>query len=259
MRFGVTLPNLGLSDGPRAIVKLAIAAERSGWDGVFVWDTFGGPEYDTQFADVPRRRAAWDPWVLITAIASQTQRIRLGTMVTPLTRRRPWNVAAQAATLDQVSSGRVTLSVSLGWVPDAAFTKVGEHVDRRVRAERLDEALSIITDAWIEPWVTLHGRHFSVEALPGVPTVQVPRIPIWVVGAWPRPRSIGRALRFEGVIPAVFADDRATWVQPTPDVLEQIVADVSRPAPSNRSEIVVEGNTSRDPYEAALVVAPYEH
>jgi hypothetical protein len=255
MRFGVTLPNLGYANGPAGVVELAVAAEAAGWDGVFVWDTQGGPEYDELFEHDARRRAAWDPWVLLTAIAAATERVRLGTMVTPLSRRRPWKLASEVATLDQLSGGRVTLSVSLGWVPDAAFTAVHEQLSRRVRAERLDEALDVATALWANERTTFHGAHFSVDAVPGVAPRQQPRVPIWVVGAWPRPASMRRALRFDGLIPSVLVDGLG-WIQPAPEQLGEITQAISPEAPIGY-DVVVEGNSSRDRAKAAATVSQY--
>src|SRR5438477_390532 len=86
MRAGVVLP------GGTATQQLAQAeaAERAGWDGVFVWEAAYGV----------------DAWTLLAAIAARTERVRLGTMLTPLPWRRPWKVASQVATLDQLSNGR---------------------------------------------------------------------------------------------------------------------------------------------------------
>src|ERR1043165_6725965 len=108
MRFGVTLPNLGFAAGPSRVVELAVEAEAAGWDGVFVWDTFGGPEYDELFDKDTARRAPWDPWVLLTAAASATERVRLGTMVTPVSRRRPWKLATAVTTGAPLSAGPAT-------------------------------------------------------------------------------------------------------------------------------------------------------
>jgi hypothetical protein len=176
-------------------------------------------------------------------------------MVTPLSRRRPWIVGAQVATLDQLSGGRVTLSVSLGWVPDAAFAGVREESTRSVRAERLDEALDIITAMWSNDRVTVDGAHFSVQSLPGVATLQRPRVPVWVVGAWPRIRSMQRALRFDGLIPSV-RDGDVGWIQPTAARLAEVTETVRSRRPDGY-EIVVEGNSSRDATKAAATVTPY--
>jgi hypothetical protein len=237
------------------VVELAVAAEEAGWDGVFVWDTLGGPEYDELFEQDALRRAAWDPWVLLTAIATATERVRLGTMVTPLSRRRPWKLASEVATLDQLSEGRVTLSVSLGWVPDAAFTAVHEELSRPVRAERLDEALDILTSMWASARTTFGGAHFSMDAVPGVAPCQQPRVPVWVVGAWPRTASMRRALRLDGLIPRVFVEGLG-WIQPEPEALGEISRGIAPDAPTG-FDIVVEGNSSREPAKAAARVSPY--
>src|SRR3954464_2135671 len=102
-------------------------AERAGWDGVFVWEAAYGV----------------DAWTLLGAMAARTSRVRLGTMLTPLPWRRPWKVASQVVTLDQVSGGRAILTVGLGAVTtDLPVT--GEETDLRTRASMLDEGIDLV-------------------------------------------------------------------------------------------------------------------
>jgi alkanesulfonate monooxygenase SsuD/methylene tetrahydromethanopterin reductase-like flavin-dependent oxidoreductase (luciferase family) len=255
MRFGVTLPNLGIGGGPAKLIELATAAESAGWDGVFVWDTVWSPDWDALFRADRDRRATWDPWVLLSVMATATDRVRLGTMVTPLSRRRPWKVAAETATIDHLCAGRLILAVSLGWLPDGAFANVNEETDRRVRAERLDEALDIITGLWTGDTVVYDGRHYQIDGLSGARSQQQPRIPIWVVGAWPLARSMARARRFDGLIPAVQSEEHG-WVQPSPEQLAPIVESLDN-GTALGYEVVVEGNSSRDATKGAAKVRPY--
>ena len=148
MRFGISIPN-GFTD-IRLLCDVAREAEASGWDGFFLWDHINAFDDDTI-----------DPWIALAAIATSTSRIRIGTMVTPLARRRPWIVARQAVTLDLLSAGRVILGVGLGYPPDKEFVDLGEDGDERVRAEKLDESLAIIDGLW-------SGERFLVrgQALP---------------------------------------------------------------------------------------------
>jgi alkanesulfonate monooxygenase SsuD/methylene tetrahydromethanopterin reductase-like flavin-dependent oxidoreductase (luciferase family) len=127
MKFGMTLAGMGA--GFADLPDLSREAEEHGWDGVFVWDEMFGP----------------DAWVVMTAIAAQTRSIRIGALLTPLSRRRPWTVASQTATLDHLSRGRLVLVVGLGAV-DTGFANAGEETDRRLRAERLDEGLDILNE-----------------------------------------------------------------------------------------------------------------
>lgn len=164
MRYGVTLP---YEEDVRTIVDLGQEAEAAGWDGVFVWD---GIDHN-------------DPWITLAAIAARTERVRLGTMLTPLTRRRPWKVAQETATLDHLSNGRVVLPVGLG-APDTGFAKYGEETDRKLRAQRLDEGLDILDGLWSGQPFSYHGEHYQLQDVTFAPTpMQSPRIPIWVVGA----------------------------------------------------------------------------
>ncbi len=185
MRVGFVLPY-----GAAPLAATAAAeAEEAGWDGFFVWD------------------AVWssDPWVCLTAAAMVTDRIELGTMLTPLSRRRPWKVASETATLDDLCRGRLILATGLGAV-DTGFAEFGEETDRRVRAELLDESLEIITGLWAGQPYSFAGRHYTVEPIDFLPPprpARRPRIPIWIVGAWPSAPSMDRVARFDGWLPYV--------------------------------------------------------
>ena len=141
--------------------------------------------------------------------------IRLGTMLTPPSRRRPWELASQVATVDRLSEGRVTLSVGLGAV-DSGFAKFGEETDRRIRAELLDECLDIVTGLWAGQPFSFEGKHYTVQPteFPTIgETVQQPRVPIWCVGMLGRPKSMARALRWDGLLPQAAGGQHPTLAQ----------------------------------------------
>ena len=188
MRFGFIVTG----GGAREQVELARAAEAAGWDGVFTWDGIHvGDDVET-----------YDPWALMSAMAMATERVRLGAILSPLSRRRPWKVARETTTVDRLSNGRLVLPVGLGALDDHGITGFGEAATRRERAERLDEALEILVGLWSGERFGYHGRHDQFEPMAFRPTpVQRPRIPIWVVGAWPSERSMHRVLRYDGWMP----------------------------------------------------------
>ncbi len=187
MKAGIVLT----AGDPREAADLAAAAERAGWDGVFTWDGVAIGSVDT-----------YDPWVVMAAMAMTTQRVRLGAIVTPPARRRPWKLARETMTVDRLSNGRLVLPVGLGALDDGAFGNVGEPTEARVRAERLDESLAILEGLWSGRPFAFEGRHYRFGEMTFLPTpVQQPRIPIWVIGAWPSERSMRRALRFDGIHP----------------------------------------------------------
>jgi alkanesulfonate monooxygenase SsuD/methylene tetrahydromethanopterin reductase-like flavin-dependent oxidoreductase (luciferase family) len=258
MRYGVELPNFGLHGEPDELVELAVTAEQAGWDGVFVWDALG--------VDVGEQNPAYlrgcDPWISLAAMAAATARVTIGTMVTPPARRRPWKLARETVTLDRLSHGRLALPVALGWVPDPGFSGVGEPTERRVRAERLDEALDILAGLWSGEPLSYQGRHYHVEGLKFLPTpVQTPRIPVWVVAAWPRPRSLARAYRWDGVIPArpeAANEGYATAGGCSPADIAALVADGAVHRGGTPLEIVLGGATPGDQLtKAAEIVGPY--
>jgi alkanesulfonate monooxygenase SsuD/methylene tetrahydromethanopterin reductase-like flavin-dependent oxidoreductase (luciferase family) len=211
MRFGLHVPQLGVLAEPDALVALARAAETAGWDGVFLWDHL------MHAGDLP----ACDPWVALGAIAAVTSRVRLGPLVTPLPRRRPWKVAREAATLDRLSSGRAVLGVGIGTDRYREFSAFGEDAtDDRGRATRLDDGLAVITELWRGERVRHAGPHWTVDDVLQIPTpIQSPRVPIWCAAIWPHRAPVRRAARWDGIVPVG---------RLTPDDARALLAEVDR-------------------------------
>ncbi len=251
MQYGLTLPNLDAGGDARTLAELAHEAEETGWNGVFIFDTINVIQYGAN--------ATCDPWIALAAIATRTEHVRIGTMITPLSRRRPWKLARETVTLDHLSSGRLILPVGLGDVGDGGFSKVGEETNRRIRAKRLDEGLEILVGLWSGQPFSYSGEQYQVQEMTFLPPpVQSPRIPIWVVGAWPRMKSMQRALRWDGIIPARMNDD-GTFAEMTPADVQamQTLIDEQRPQ-GTPFDIVIEGNTpGEDREKAAATVRPF--
>jgi Luciferase-like monooxygenase len=245
LRYGFIIPG----GEAHEIVAMAREAEDAGWDGVFYWDGIyiesAGPMFD--------------PWAILAAIAIQTRRVRIGAMLTPVSRRRPWKLARETVTVDQLSGGRLVLPVGLGALDDGGFGKVGEPTDRKTRAELLDEGLDILTGLWSGKPFSYQGKHYTLDEMTFLPPpVQTPRIPIWLVGAWPRERSMARVLRYDGLLPAKldadgsFADVMPDDIQAMKDYIEE------RRTATTPFDIVYEGRTPGDnATQAAEIVRPY--
>jgi alkanesulfonate monooxygenase SsuD/methylene tetrahydromethanopterin reductase-like flavin-dependent oxidoreductase (luciferase family) len=252
MRYGLEIPNGGECADPHFLAELAQLAEEAGWDGIFLEDYicyYSAPDAPT-----------CDPWVALAGMALRTRRIRLGTTVTPLSRRRPWKLARETVTLDHLSGGRLVLGVGLGGFGEKSFTHFGEVTDGRQRAEMLDESLDILAGLWSGQPFSYRGKHYSVEEVTFLPRpVQSPRIPIWVIGAWPRRKSMARALRYDGVIPVKAGEDNAFWAMLTPDDVRELRAYIAEQRPETTPfDIVLEGATPGDnPEEAAAKLRPY--
>lgn len=192
MKHALLLPPVGELADPLALVELATAAEIAGWDGVFVWD------------HVLRRedKPIADPWIALAAMAVATSRVRLGTAVTPLTRRRPIKLARETVTLDHLSAGRLTLGLGLGVDTSRELSGFGEVVDPRVRGRRLDEGAELLCAFWSGRPVEHHGEHFVADRVTVLPTpVQQPRIPLWFAARGEARRPVRRAARYDGIIP----------------------------------------------------------
>jgi alkanesulfonate monooxygenase SsuD/methylene tetrahydromethanopterin reductase-like flavin-dependent oxidoreductase (luciferase family) len=201
VRFAVNVPNFGAFADPRIVADLARRAEQAGWDALFVWD------HVTWVKSPPRVIA--DPWILLTAAALATSRIRLGTMITPVPRRRVSKLAREVTTLDRLTGGRMTLGVGLGAPVEHEYGSFGEPTDRKQLAVRLDEGLFILKGLWSGEPVTFHGQQLVVDDVTFLPVpVQRPRVPIWVAGEWPAKAPMRRAARWDGAVPLLYADGR---------------------------------------------------
>jgi hypothetical protein len=209
MKFGFIFP---IGDA-RTAAKAAHEAEEIGWNGFFV------PEF------------VWhiDAWIKLTAAAMRTERICLGTMLSPLPRMRPWKLASESASLDNLSNGRLILALGLGavWMGYQAFPD--EVTDLKTRAERLDEGLDVLELLYQAARVNYQGQHYHVDLTlldpqyyPPRP-VQQPRPPLWIVGAWPRLKSMGRVLRGDGLLPEKRTPDGQS-VEVQPEDLRQMKA-----------------------------------
>lgn len=179
---------------PAVIAYLAAEAEEAGWHGLFVWDHLRW--------QAPVRQVA-DPWITLAAIATATERLRFGPMVTPLARRRPAKVAKETATLDRLSGGRLTLGVGLGSDRFAGeLSATGEELDDRQRGEMLDASLEILAAAWSGRPVHHDGRHYTVDGISFLPRpVQRPGVPVWAAGRPGSRKPLRRAARHDGFVP----------------------------------------------------------
>lgn len=196
MRYSISVPNFGEFAAPEAFAEVARRVEEAGWDGFFVWD------HVVERKDV--RREIADPWVLLTAAALATRRIRLGTAITPVARRRPAKLAREVTTLDRLTGGRMVLGAGLGAPIADEYGTFGDTTDARVLAERLDEGLHALDLLWSGEPVTYRGNQVTVDDVVFLPTpVQRPRVPVWVGGMWPNKAPMRRAARWDGAIPVM--------------------------------------------------------
>ena len=194
MRSGLFIPPFDALADPELVARLSAEAEEAGWHGVFVWDNLRFVEPVVDVAD---------PWIMLAAVATVTERIRLGPLVTPLARRRPVKVARETATLDRLSGGRLTLGVGLGSDSFASeYSMTGEELDDRRRASMLDESLEILAAAWSGEPVHHRGEHYTVDGMPFLPRpVQRPGVPVWVAGYYGKRKPVQRAARHQGFFP----------------------------------------------------------
>lgn len=194
VKHALTLPPFGALADPARLVEHAVAAEAAGWDAVFLWDhVLRRPGEPQEIAD---------PWVAMAAIAVATSRIRMGPMVTPVTRRRPIKLARETTTLDHLSRGRLTLGLGLGVDTSRELSGFGEITDPRVRGERLDEGVELLCALWSGEQVDFRGEHFVADAVTVRPTpFQQPRVPLWFAARGGARKPVRRAARFEGLFP----------------------------------------------------------
>lgn len=206
---------------PDTVVEYAMAAEDAGWDGVFHIDHL----IDYAAREPDEHRVLHDPWITWAGVATSTERITLGSSITPIPRRQPWQLAKNLATLDQLSDGRVLLGAGLGAPKE--FQPFGQEYDQQHLAERYDEALDIITGLWSGEPFSYDGDHFTIDEAVMRPTpVQEPRIPIVIGGWWPFKAPFRRGARWDGIFPnwpSMHAN--ATYLEDYPDHMRRIIPD----------------------------------
>jgi alkanesulfonate monooxygenase SsuD/methylene tetrahydromethanopterin reductase-like flavin-dependent oxidoreductase (luciferase family) len=194
MKHAIFLPPTGELADPSVYASLAGTAEASGWDGLFLWDhVLRAPAEPGAVAD---------PWICLAVAATASSRLRLGTMITPVTRRRPIKLAREAVGLDQLSNGRLTLGLGLGVDSYGELSKLGEVVDARTRGQRLDEGVELLCRFWSGEEVRYHGEHFVADGVTVLPTpVQRPRVPLWFAARGDSRKPVRRAARYDGLFP----------------------------------------------------------
>lgn len=237
MKYGFVIPG---GDVPE-IVDVAVEIEKAGWDGVFIAELVYGT----------------DAWVTLGAMAARTERVMLGTLLTPVSRRRPWKLASEAATLDRLSRGRAVISVGLGAI-DTGFDEVGEQTDRKVRAQLMDEGLEVMERLWANKKFKYAGEHFKVDwsGKWQYAPFEKARVPVWAVALLGNERTIERAVRWDGILPAKRGAD-GTYGALTPEDIRGLVEYVGEHRKGGGAfDIVIEGVTSLDGQEARDKVAP---
>jgi alkanesulfonate monooxygenase SsuD/methylene tetrahydromethanopterin reductase-like flavin-dependent oxidoreductase (luciferase family) len=246
MRCGLYIAPFGELSDVRALADLSADAEAAGWQGVFLWD-----HVMTQDAV-----AVANPWIALTAVALATARVRLGAMVTPLARRRPWDVAREVAVLDQLSGGRMVFGAGLGGDSRRELTAFSEERDPRARAALLDEALELMIALWSGEPVTSPGPAYPVQRARVLPApAQRPRPPVWLGCVWPHRRPLRRAARYDGVFPvshvgpltgedlrglmSYVGEQRTAGAGP----FDLVVTNHERPGPERMAELAAAGTT----------------
>jgi len=262
LRRGIAVPCF--ADDPAELADLGVEAERAGFDGFFLWDHI-------VFSNGGEGPPIVDPWLVLAVVAARTSRIRLGTMITPVPRRRPWQLAKETTTLDRLSSGRLILGVGIGSPSYGDFGIFHEPTGERERAELLDEGLDVMAGLWSGERFSYQGRHFTLDPVRFTPTpVQRPRIPVWVGGVLPAPRPVARAARWDGMVPIRFAG--GSLIRPSAADIADVGARIaaarsSAAAPggppgaaghSQGFDLVVWAEVAPEPASVAEIAQPYQ-
>jgi hypothetical protein len=246
MKYGFVFPKADIFKA----IEFGKLAEEANWDAFFVWE----PTYGI------------DAWMTLAVIAVETEKILLGTLLSPPSRMRPWKLASEVITLDLLSKGRAILCVGLGAI-DTGFEELGEEIDRKIRGELLDESLDIMKGLWLWNLNNYEGEHYKIKNLkkceffkrhPPPNLIQKSRIPIWVVGAWPWNKSMQRALNYDGLIPTI-KTKKGSFEEITPRHIREIKAYIQDNRSQNTAfDIILEGETPEDdPETAESIVKPF--
>ena len=251
MKYGLYLPNFGAFGDARTLASLARQAEEAGWDGFYIWD------HINRVYMVP----IVDPWIALSAVAANTQSIRMGALVTPLARRRPWKLARETVSLDWLSNGRLVFGAGLGsrGGQEVEWSSFGEELDLKARGEMLEEGLDILAGLWSGKPFAYEGRHYKLKEVQFLPVpLQTPRIPVWIAGNWPARPPFRRAARWDGMIPQMLAPegDELTQLKQAVHYTQEI-----RLAAGNTSPFDIVYSTAPtpigEPAQAAAQIGPF--
>jgi alkanesulfonate monooxygenase SsuD/methylene tetrahydromethanopterin reductase-like flavin-dependent oxidoreductase (luciferase family) len=235
MKYAIYLPTFDPFGNPKVIASLARDAEQSGWDGFFIWDDVAASDKDLA-----------DAWISLAAAAVATQQVRLGVLVTPLARRRPWKFARETASLDHLSGGRLVVGVGVGGGQEQ-FGDLGDEPNQRLRGEMLDEGLAVVSGLWSGDAFEFDGAYYQLKPTVFRPKpLQQPRIPIWVAGVWPNKRPLARMARWDGMFPLFWGVDDLDKQQA---YLKQMVSQVRE----MRAELLPD--SAQFPFDVVVVTA----
>lgn len=239
MRYGIVVSNMDVYSDPCEVVRLAQTAEAAGWEGLFIWDHLG----------FVWNAPSADPWVVLSAVAASTERIRIGTDVSPLARHRPHLVANALATLDVLSGGRAIFGAGLGG-ETREFVAFGDTGDAKERAAMLDEGLDVLDRLVSGEEVTHRGEHYTVEGVTLAPLpVQQPRVPVWI-GGEARP-TLRRAARWDGWLASATPLDGTIEMSKSPEQMAEMVEEIKSHRDSDIPfDVAMDGYT--EPGDATL-------
>jgi alkanesulfonate monooxygenase SsuD/methylene tetrahydromethanopterin reductase-like flavin-dependent oxidoreductase (luciferase family) len=238
VKAGIYLPNFGCCGDAQVLAGLAREAEDHGWDGIFLWDHLQVVE------------PAVDPWIALTAMALRTERIRLGTLVTPVPRRHIAKLAREVSTLDQLSGGRLIFGAGAGYSALPDYSAFGDSADPVERAAQLDEGLTVLNALWSGGPVKHTGEHFTVSTDGFTPPLQRPRPPVWTAATLAARKPLARAARWDGLI---CADKYGLEVEP--DALHIMVERVAAQRTDDRPFDVIRFGHTLDADDTATVTA----
>jgi alkanesulfonate monooxygenase SsuD/methylene tetrahydromethanopterin reductase-like flavin-dependent oxidoreductase (luciferase family) len=211
---------------PHNLLELAKDTEEAGWEGFFICDHL--------LLDPDGQLGLADPSIMLGAIAAITDKVIIGSMVTPVSRRRPWKLAKEFASLDQLSNGRLRIGVGLGGL-DQEFSNFGENPDKKVLAKKTDEGLAIMEKLHTGEAVNFDGEIYHITNARLLPRpVQRPRIPVWVAAMLPLKAGQRRAARWDGIMPHVMPAnldetqdisdvDMRVLMSPSPDQIRGVI------------------------------------
>jgi alkanesulfonate monooxygenase SsuD/methylene tetrahydromethanopterin reductase-like flavin-dependent oxidoreductase (luciferase family) len=192
-RTALFLPLFGELAEPGLVADLGAEAEAAGWDGLFVWDHM---LYRAPVTDVA------DPWITLAAVACATERLVIGPMVTPVSRRRPGKLARETVGVDRLSRGRLVFGAGLGGDPGRELSALGEELDPVARGRLLDEGLDLLVRMWSGEQVDHRGAAHLADGVAFLPRpMQRPRIPVWLASRYPNRAPLRRAARYDGLFP----------------------------------------------------------